>query len=692
MANPKILQFRRNSTTAGSYQEALDNIKAELVKRNYPGEPIVMFYEEGNTDNTKVLKAILGINYGGGKYQLIDVNGDVEAVNTAIAKLKGNVSTDNDSLEKIEKNLQTEVTRATAAESNNKIAINQEVSDRENAINALDLTDTAGALQFVTKVDQNDGKIAVSRKSLKSTDKTVKLTGTADSDVDLSVNVDGETIIRDEANGTLSVASKALTQYVGDGKTIEISDVDSDNNKTVKSLVTVKEVTTGLASTTARQWQLEDKNGTAIGDPIVVNKDNSFVDGYIGNDNDTVEKDETKPKGYKVVKNATPGPDSINLVYLNNEGNYVVVGINIAQYLKEAEFKDGFNVSEGGEVSVKLSNDTESKKYLTFDETGDRKAIKVSGVDAAIKTAVDALDVADTAEAGKYVSTVSETNGKISVNRANISDAVLNGYVKGTKPESTAIAATDDVKGAFAKVEHQIDDAKAAATTKVNTDTEGHVTVSSIANEDGSTTYTIGENDIASANDLTNEIVNRKAITGIDGDKYVAITDTESKINGATSLKDADDKLDTAIRTEVSARELAISTTNGNINKETTRAEEAEAAINSAVGLTETHAWTPTKNYGTDAKSVKGTVDAIDTQVKTNTDTIEKNKIVAADNSVVLDTTGVNTNIKVNIAPSVSEVRDGTTGDITTAGNANDMISVTDNGIVLSNVFDCGTY
>lgn len=61
------------------------------------------------------------------------------------------------------------------------------------------------------------------------------------------------------------------------------------------------------------------------------------------------------------------------------------------------------------------------------------------------------------------------------------------------------------------------DEKVAAATTKVNPKTSGHVTVSSSTNADNSTTYTISENDIASANELDEEINRAKtAETSID--------------------------------------------------------------------------------------------------------------------------------------------------------------------------------
>lgn len=69
----------------------------------------------------------------------------------------------------------------------------------------------------------------------------------------------------------------------------------------------------------------------------------------------------------------------------------------------------------------------------------------------AITNAVNALDVTDTAVSGKYVSAVSETNGKISVTRADLPNTInnaksLNGYVTCTTAAGTA-AKTVDLAG-----------------------------------------------------------------------------------------------------------------------------------------------------------------------------------------------------------------------------------------------------
>lgn len=180
-------------------------------------------------------------------------------------------------------------------------------------------------------------------------------------------------------------------------------------------------------------------------------------------------------------------------------------------------------------------------------------AIEAARSDAKNKADIAALDVTDTAVAGQYVSAVNETDGKVSMTRANVSDAVLNGYAKGEKPASTALAATDDVKGALAKLEHQIDDAKAAATTKVEKDAAAsHLTLTSATAADGSVTYTVGESDIASKTDLDAEIAARKAVDGQNGQTYAANANA-NYISNATSLNDADVKLDAAIKANADA-------------------------------------------------------------------------------------------------------------------------------------------
>jgi hypothetical protein len=123
-------------------------------------------------------------------------------------------------------------------------------------IGTLDYTDTAETGKYVSEVTQSDGKIisttkvelpsvtgqAESKKvvisvsedkgtvsdakgTISSSAGTIVLNDNTDGGIDFDVNIDGTSIVKD-ANGVLSVASTALTQYFGDEKTVH-AEVDS---------------------------------------------------------------------------------------------------------------------------------------------------------------------------------------------------------------------------------------------------------------------------------------------------------------------------------------------------------------------------------------------------------------------------------------------------------------------------------
>ena len=199
-----------------------------------------------------------------------------------------------------------------------------------------------------------------------------------------------------------------------------------------------------------------------------------------------------------------------------------------------------------------MDSQEQSAPFLTVGPDG----LKLSGIKNEIARNIAALDYTDTAVTGQYVTKVDEADGKISVERANVSDAVLNGYEKGVKPESTVITATDKLKDAIAKLEHQIDNAKAAATTKVveGTDAGNNMTIVPTTGDDESVTYTVNLTDVASKAALDAEIAARKAIDGQAGQTYVANT-SANYINAVGSLNAADVQLDAILGKDTSAGE-----------------------------------------------------------------------------------------------------------------------------------------
>ena len=87
---------------------------------------------------------------------------------------------------------------------------------------------------------------------------------------------------------------------------------------------------------------------------------------------------------------------------------------------------------------------------------------------------------------------------------------------------------------------------KKSATVVEKKSDDAHITVSS-RETDGHIVYTIGSDNIASADSITAETATRKAIEGQSGNTYTANTGA-TYISGATSMNDADVKLDEAIK------------------------------------------------------------------------------------------------------------------------------------------------
>lgn len=80
---------------------------------------------------------------------------------------------------------------------------------------------------------------------------------------------------------------------------------------------------------------------------------------------------------------------------------------------------------------------------------------KLSDAVEALEDALNDLDYADSAETGQYVTKVDETDGVINVERANVSEAPLNEYAKGT--DSTNVTSADTINEAVSKLENKID-------------------------------------------------------------------------------------------------------------------------------------------------------------------------------------------------------------------------------------------
>ena len=409
----------------------------------------------------------------------------------------------------------------------------------ESVINAMDKAASAEDGKVVTTVSEVDGVVSEAKANVKDlqlggyvkdTAATGDIAGTDTINAALSklenkatankiANADGSIAVATAATGTdISVVIKANDPILA-----------KDGGNGVYSTLNLVKIESGLPTTVKERYELQGINGTKIGQDIDIPKDSHIV-------------------------SITYITDSADTHYQNLEYRYIdASGITKTEYVDmsnlviEAEFKSGVTSTNGivhGVVDSASEKDSNNDSFLTVGADG----FKVDGIKDEINAKIAALDVTDTAAAGQYVSAVNEVDGKVSMTRANVSEAVLNNYTKGT--DATAVAASDTVNQAISKLENQVDKAKAAATTKVveGTDAGNNMTIASATSEtDGSVTYTVNLTDVASKAALDAEIAARKAVDGQTGQTYAANSNA-NYITGATSLNDADVKLDAALK------------------------------------------------------------------------------------------------------------------------------------------------
>ena len=136
---------------------------------------------------------------------------------------------------------------------------------------------------------------------------------------------------------------------------------------------------------------------------------------------------------------------------------------------------------------------------------------------------------------------------------------------------------------------------KKSATVVEKKSGDAHITVESREETDGHVVYTIGSADIASADSITAETETRKTIEGQSGNTYTANTGA-TYISGATSLNDADVKLDEAIKnlsssvgkaTILEGKGISVDNTPTDGTKISVKLDNKETTYGSGLELTE---------------------------------------------------------------------------------------------------------
>ena len=426
----------------------------------------------------------------------------------------------------------TDTINAAVAKLQNQIdAANDNVDAK---IGALDGTITADTGYYINKVDEVDGKISGTTAALptvaaigeagkpitavsESLGAVSAYTGTINAEY---VNVTGSVFSSTTVQGALE---EIETEYkAADAVIVGGASESADTLGKLEGIVNsisadakeyhIVKTDTGLPETVKERYSLVDADGNVSGATIDIPKDSHIV---------SITYSGTTQKMY--------------YTYIDVSGETQTTEVDMSELVLETEFASGITVTDHIAHGVV---DPTSETFLTVGTNG----FKLSGVQDAIVTAINGLDVSgDTAVAGQYITHINEENGLISIGgRANISEAVLNNYSKGT--DATAVADTDTVNQAISKLENQIDAAeeaaKAAATVIASgssADTTEHLEIATTTDPTTSAkTYTFNLKDIASQTDLN--ALSAKTFTVATSSNASITTDVTDAADGTKSL------------------------------------------------------------------------------------------------------------------------------------------------------------
>ena len=387
MSKIKHIHLFRNGTVLDDRDSAVAKLNEFINDSKYDdldGVAILARYK--STSNG--VQTLVGFVYGGDasntkSITIFDNEGSKSETNTEINNLR----------KEIETQIQNTLTSANTY-TNNEIA-------------KLDVTDSPVDNNFVTSVSESDGKIKVTRAAVASPTKTVLVVKkTDDGGVNLDVNIDGKTIVKN-TDGKISVASAELTQYVGENA-VTVSTADTSNNKTVSLKINsgdkvLSQDTNGLSATlsiaydsSTRKLQLKGKGGNLISDIDAT----AFVkDGMLNDTAVFTASATTQSITFGEKETITdPVPKSSNTHEysgLTINHHYLAFEFKISsgesssynyEILDATSIIDVYKNGNGLELtdhtfSVKLAQGSEG--FLTIDENG----IKISGVTDAIAAA-----------------------------------------------------------------------------------------------------------------------------------------------------------------------------------------------------------------------------------------------------------------------------------------------------------------
>lgn len=453
----------------------------------------------------------------------------------------------------------------------------------QGQIDGMDKAASSADGEVVITVVEDDGKVTEEKSKLKDVLLTgyAKTTDTGDIAATDSVNVALSKLENKVGANKITNADHSIvvTEPTGTATTTDVKvniksgeNVIKLGNDGIYTDLDLVKITTGLPTTIKERYQLLTSDDTQIGTDIDIYKDSAYKEIYLGTSADTIDTttgEITKQEGDK---------QSLNYAYVKADGTYDLVKVDVSKFLSENEFASGVTATDHivhGVVDSTSEKDSNNVDFLTVGTDG----FKVDGIKNEIDAKIAALDAsvtggttAGTATADHIKVVVDEVDGKltaVTVTETNIADA--DDLAALSAKTVTEIASSNDsitvASGATTAADGTVkyDVITDASKIKMSGFTAAESGFSAISQSSSVTeafkaveTYIITNEEVIAAalNDLEAtkaektaleaEIAARKAVDGQNGDTYVANAGAKY-ISGATSLNDADLKLNAAI-------------------------------------------------------------------------------------------------------------------------------------------------
>ena len=395
---------------------------------------------------------------------------------------------------------------ATVSSENNKAATEKAVRD---AINALDVSAVGGSGKYISAISEDNGKISATATTMDS----APVSGSSN-----AVTSGGIKTELDKKANTDDLAEMNFSGTAGASKTItNLANVDGVFTVTLGNIQIAESQVTNLTSDLAGKASSTHTHG------------NITNDGKVGTNAD-----------YAIVTTTGGTVTSVDLT----TADPVVPSSGTTTSLS---FIDSVSQDSTGKITATKKK---VKVVSTYSGTG---TDPVNGT--AVKAAIDTLNVESVGGSGKYISAISESNGKISATvtdmdtapTADSVKAVTSGGVKtyvdtkvgNYKPKQTAVTDPTASGTTITAIDTILQDANGVITATKKTIRSASTSQTGVVQLAGSIGATVSsENNKAATEKAVRDAIDAldvTAITGTAGQTITSISETDGKISATYS-------------------------------------------------------------------------------------------------------------------------------------------------------------